>query len=47
MHAEIAQLVLDDNAEGSEKLMRQRLEEYARYATKRLPGLLDDRVSWQ
>jgi GntR family transcriptional regulator, transcriptional repressor for pyruvate dehydrogenase complex len=47
VHAEIAQLVLDGNAEGSEKLMRQHLEEYARYATKRLPGLLDDRVSWQ
>jgi GntR family transcriptional regulator, transcriptional repressor for pyruvate dehydrogenase complex len=47
VHAEIAQLVLDGNAEGAEKLMREHLEEYARYATKRLPGLLDDRVSWQ
>jgi len=47
VHEEIAQLVLDGDAEGAERLMREHLEEYVRYATRRLPGLLEDKVSWQ
>jgi len=37
----------DGDAEGAESLMREHLEEYVRYATRRLPGLLEDKVSWQ
>ena len=47
VHEEIARLVLDGDAEGAEQLMREHLEEYVRYAARRLPGLLQDRVSWQ
>jgi len=46
-HEEIGRLVIDGDAEGAEELMRQHLEEYVRYAVRRLPGLLDDRVRWQ
>jgi DNA-binding FadR family transcriptional regulator len=47
VHEEIAQLILDGDADGAQNLMREHLEEYVRYATKRLPGLLEDRVTWQ
>ncbi|HLY82531.1 MAG TPA: FCD domain-containing protein, partial [Acidimicrobiales bacterium] len=47
VHREIAQLVLDGKAEEAEEVMRLHLEEFATYAARRLPGLLDDTVSWQ
>ena len=47
VHREIAQLVLDGKAEKAEEVMRIHLEEFAAYAVRRLPGLLDDTVSWQ
>jgi DNA-binding FadR family transcriptional regulator len=46
-HEEIASLVLEGEAEAAERLMREHLEEYAGYAARRLPGLLEDMVSWQ
>jgi GntR family transcriptional repressor for pyruvate dehydrogenase complex len=47
IHREIAQMVLDGKAEKAEELMRIHLEEFAAFAVRRLPGLLDDTVSWQ
>lgn len=47
VHKEIADLVLSGQGEAAGKLMREHLEEFAAYATRRLPGLLDDTVSWQ
>jgi GntR family transcriptional repressor for pyruvate dehydrogenase complex len=47
VHEEIARHVLDGDADGAEELMREHLADSVRSATKRLPGLLDERVSWQ
>lgn len=47
VHEEIARAVLAGDSEEAEDAMRRHLEEYARYAIRRLPGLLDDRVRWQ
>lgn len=46
-HQEIARLTIAGKAEEAEQLMRTHLEEFAAYAARRLPGLLDDTVSWQ
>lgn len=47
VHEEIGRVILEGDAERAEDLMREHLNEYVRYAVRRLPGLLDDRVSWQ
>jgi GntR family transcriptional repressor for pyruvate dehydrogenase complex len=47
VHSQIAQLVLSGDAEEAQEVMRVHLEEFAAYAARRLPGLLDDTVSWQ
>lgn len=47
VHEEIARLVLAGKATEAEEAMRHHLEEYVRYAVRRLPGLLDERVRWQ
>ena len=47
VHKELAGLVLSGQGEQAGKLMREHLEEFAAYAARRLPGLLDDSVSWQ
>lgn len=47
VHKEIAALVLSGQGEEAGKMMREHLEEFAAFAARRLPGLLDDLVSWQ
>jgi GntR family transcriptional repressor for pyruvate dehydrogenase complex len=47
VHKEIAALVLAGQGEAAGKMMREHLEEFAVFAARRLPGLLDDLVSWQ
>jgi GntR family transcriptional repressor for pyruvate dehydrogenase complex len=47
IHKEIADLVLTGQGEAAGKIMREHLEDFAAYAARRLPGLLDDPVSWQ
>ena len=39
--------MLDGRGDEAADLMREHLEEFAAYAARRLPGLLDDVVSWQ
>lgn len=47
VHKDIAALVLSGQGEAAAKMMREHLEEFAAFAARRLPGLLDDLVSWQ
>ena len=47
VHRQIAALVLDGRGDEAADLMREHLQEFAAYAARRLPGLLDDKVSWQ
>ena len=47
VHAEIAQAIVNGDAEVAETLMREHMGEYARNVEKRHPGLLDEIVDWR
>ena len=47
VHVQIALAVSDGDAATAEHLMASHLQEYASYAARRLPGLMESRVSWQ
>jgi GntR family transcriptional regulator, transcriptional repressor for pyruvate dehydrogenase complex len=46
-HAAIAQAIADGDADRAEKLMREHMEQYARYAKRRHPALWDEVVDWR
>lgn len=47
VHAEIADAIIDGDAEVAERLMREHMSEYAGAVAKRQPGLMKEVVDWR
>jgi DNA-binding FadR family transcriptional regulator len=47
IHADIAQAIVDGDADRAETLMREHMVEYANYTRRRYPALQDEIVDWR